>query len=575
MRSTLLGFVALTCFAPVIAAQCEEAILIGKNQSTYVAWESAAISGNQAVVSSGTIATNWSQTVLTTASVYCYWDAGTPTKLEDDHWILQQVMADPKGELEYGYFEEDRFGGATAIDDDLMLIGSTGYAGSGEVYMYAKDDQGTPDNPLDDAWVERGSLPPIGPNSNGPFANSMDMSGDLLAIGNSGGALVDGEEMGSVCIYFRNRQGTATPLDDTWEPLQQVIPPNNDLNEFGHAVSISEYGLIVGTNFWDEAAQIYRRNDGGTPERIDDDRWTFETTLLTSVVEPDASFRTQFGTAVAISDNRAVVGASREDEYGEDSGAAYVYRRNADGTWLEEARLIPRDGFRSDHFGSSVAIDGNLILIGARSDDGRNSMAGWLTPNHRGSVYVWQFDETQGRWIEQSKLVTEKVLWASMGLGVAMDQKRVIVWGTGDWPEARFAVYLRGKSLCASPQSISVSSGGEYELNFNGGFEHSNAPYFIFGSASGTKPGLPLPGGMTLPLVPDNYFLATQNSTVEEARRFSGEIGHEGVARASISFRPQLTPVLAGVTLHHALIVGNQLEDAIFVSNPVRLELRP
>ncbi len=576
MRVALLPLVALACLDPVAVAQCEEAILIGKNGSTGSGgWESASISGDLAVVCSGGIAGGLGGSVLTTVSVYCRWDVGTPSNLEDDHWTLQQTIADPKGELLPGNYEEDRFGGATAIDDDFLLIGATGYAGSGEVYMYAKDDQGTPDDPMDDSWVERGSLPPIGPLANGSLANSMDLYGDLLAVGNSGGALVDGFKMGSVCIYYRDRQGTATPLDDTWQPLQQVVPPNGDLDEFGYALSISEDGLIVGTNFWDEAAHIYRRNDGGTSDRIEDDRWVFETTLLPDASEPDSIYGTQFGTAVAISGDRAVVGASREDEHGEDSGVAYVYRRNPDGSWVEEARLCPRDGFWRDQFGSSVAIEGNTMLIGAGSDDVRNNFGGLFTVNNRGSIYIWQFDETQGLWSEQSKLVSEQYPGAFMGYGVAMDKKRILAWGSGPKFNARFTVFRRDASLCASPHLIPVSTGGKYELKFNAGLEYRDEPYFIFGSASGTSPGLPLPNGMTLPLVADAYFLATLNSSVDEAKRFNGSISHEGNALASLTIPPLWTPVLAGATLHHALIVGEQLDNAIFVSNPVRLELRP
>ena len=73
-----------------------------------------------------------------------------------------------------------------------------------------------------------------------------------------------------------------------------------------------------------------------------------------------------FGTSVAVSGNIAVVGAPLADALGVDSGAAYVFRRRANGTWREVAKLTPSDGLANRVFGTSVSISGGTAIIGAR-----------------------------------------------------------------------------------------------------------------------------------------------------------------------------------------------------------------
>jgi len=63
------------------------------------------------------------------------------------------------------------------------------------------------------------------------------------------------------------------------------------------------------------------------------------------------------------------------------AGAAFVFRREV-GVWTEVARLVADDGMTGDYFGAAVALDNDRILIGAPySDEGT-----WRV----GSVYVFE-----------------------------------------------------------------------------------------------------------------------------------------------------------------------------------------
>lgn len=98
-----------------------------------------------------------------------------------------------------------------------------------------------------------------------------------------------------------------------------------------------------------------------------------------------------FGHAVAISGDAALVGAYRENG----TGAAYVYVRE-NGEWRRQARLVAADGEPDDFFGWSVALEGDLAVVGAPTDD-----IGGLVD--RGSIYA--FRRTGDRWSLDARLV--------------------------------------------------------------------------------------------------------------------------------------------------------------------------
>ena len=66
--------------------------------------------------------------------------------------------------------------------------------------------------------------------------------------------------------------------------------------------------------------------------------------------------------SVALDDNTAIIGATRDDEAGNDSGAAYVFVRDQFG-WTQQAKLIGNNTKAEDNFGYAVAIDGDFAIV--------------------------------------------------------------------------------------------------------------------------------------------------------------------------------------------------------------------
>jgi len=104
------------------------------------------------------------------------------------------------------------------------------------------------------------------------------------------------------------------------------------------------------------------------------------------------------GSAVAVWGDVAIVGAQDEDDLGNYSGSAYIFRYDpGSGTWSEEQELHASDGAAGDHFGKSVALYEDVAIVGAPYHDDLYSSTG--------AVYIFRYDPGSGTWIQEEKIV--------------------------------------------------------------------------------------------------------------------------------------------------------------------------
>jgi hypothetical protein len=149
------------------------------------------------------------------------------------------------------------------------------------------------------------------------------------------------------------------------------------------------------------------------------------------VTASDGASNDLFGTSVAISGNTLVVGA-RFDDVGanENQGSAYVFVKPASGVWAnatQTAQLTASDGSASDIFGNSLAIAGDTIVVGAPGDDtGANSS--------QGSAYV--FAKPGSGWVsatETAKLTaSDGAAGDRLGWSAAISGDTVALGADGD-----------------------------------------------------------------------------------------------------------------------------------------------
>ncbi|MBN2737127.1 MAG: fibronectin type III domain-containing protein [Spirochaetales bacterium] len=245
----------------------------------------------------------------------------------------------------------------------------------------------------------------------GSFGSSVAMS-DLYAIV---GAPHEDREFGDSLInagaaYIFERQS-----DGTWRTMQVLHPSDGKSHDyFGYSVAVSGNCVIIGASSQADtgAAYIYEKQLDGT--------WGNEQIIHAS----DGELRDTFGCSVAISGNYVIIGASYKDEA---TGAAYIYKRQPDGTWGNEQKILPSNAQRLEFFGESVAISGDNVIIGAYNYGNSGT---FFSGTGAAFIYHRQFD---GSWGD------EQIIKASnrqpndwFGISVAISGDYAIVAAQGE-----------------------------------------------------------------------------------------------------------------------------------------------
>ncbi len=308
------------------------------------------------------------------------------TVLDDGVTVSKLVAAD--GSI------SDLFGYSVAISGNTAVAGAIfvdGYAGAAYVFVES-----------DGVWDAGTKLVAADAADADFFGIAVAISGDTLVVG----ALDDDDAgLNSGSAYVFTRSG------GTWDAGTKLVAADGaDFDEFGSAVAISGDTVVVGSAGDDDAgsdsgsAYVFTRS-GGT--------WDAGTKLVAA----DATADDRFGSAVAISGDTVVVGSAGDDDAGSDSGSAYVFTRSS-GTWDAGTKLAAPDGDADDRFGTSVAISGDTVVVGAMGDDDAGSGSG--------SAYV--FTRSGGTWDAGTKLVAADGGFADFfGISVAISGDTAVV----------------------------------------------------------------------------------------------------------------------------------------------------
>jgi len=156
-----------------------------------------------------------------------------------------------------------------------------------------------------------------------------------------------------------------------------------------------------------------RGREAGKNRRLSDD---FSERV--KMVASDAAADDHFGWSVAIDGDTVVIGAYSKDD---DTGAVYVLRAS-DGAEL--AKLTASDAAAGDKFGVSVAIAGGTVVVGANADDDAGS---WT-----GSVYVFRTTDGGATYVEVAKLTASDAAYGDyFGGSLAIDGATIVVGAYG------------------------------------------------------------------------------------------------------------------------------------------------
>jgi hypothetical protein len=212
------------------------------------------------------------------------------------------------------------------------------------------------------------------------FGLSVSISEDRLVGGAPKGNCADGSPYCGSAYVYRLDSGS-------WVEEQNLTASDGyELDSFGYAVSISGERIVISApnaNYNAGAAYVYR---------LDGASW-IEEQKLTDWDKGGGDF----GNSVSISGDRVVVGQDLDSctHASPDCGSAFVYRYDG-ASWVEEQKLTASDSAIGDHFGRSVSISGDRLVVGAPLDDCPSGSADC------GSAYVYRYDGAS--WVEEQTL---------------------------------------------------------------------------------------------------------------------------------------------------------------------------
>ena len=277
------------------------------------------------------------------------------------------------------------FGEAVAVSRDVIVVGAPfdGGDASGAVYVYARKGN---------RWIEQARLVPGDSAPNQLFGDAVAVDGNTLVVG----AFLDGQRAPNAgAVYVFTRTG------NTWSQRAKLTA--SDASEyafFGSALAIKGQTVVVGSPIA-QTAYVFSGHKGN---------WTEQAIL--HAPDADVSTYTAFGAAVALDGSTIAIGAPMDAPFAPKTGSVYTFKAKAGG-WVQQSKLSASDAAGEDEFGTSVAVEGNRIAVGAPYHDSSNN----------GALYLFTAQGT--RWRE-TEIITGEPPTAFLGSSVALTAKTLV-----------------------------------------------------------------------------------------------------------------------------------------------------
>ena len=273
--------------------------------------------------------------------------------------------------------EGDAFGEAVAIEGSTIVVSAPGH-GSGAIYTFDRETSG--------AWIQKDEIA----SAFLSFGTGLALSEGILAV--SAPYL----DSGHVFVYKRSMAGPGWSLLGSLSPSD--LPPNGF---FGASLSIDNGRVLVGAP-GDSTIAPHRGSaylfvfDPATSS------WAFNRKLAAF---PDGGAEDYFGQSVLLRGNEAFIGVPGRNS---NSGAVDTFVRDTTGSWAEQVPLQAMDSKPGDQFGSSSAMVGSSLAIGA---PGRSASAG----------AICIFGRSAGNWMFQSTVTAPNSQSTGFSLAAAGD----------------------------------------------------------------------------------------------------------------------------------------------------------
>jgi hypothetical protein len=282
---------------------------------------------------------------------------------------------------------DDDFGVSVAVSGDTALVGAdTKDHAHGAAYVFVRKNG---------AWAPEAKLVADDGLSGDYFGAAVSVSGDTAVVG----AFNADAARGAAYVFVRT--------DGAWtEQAKLVADDATDDAVFGVSVSVDGDTVVVGAfgpNGGAGGAYVFTRTGAS---------WAISGKLAAD----DGASGDEFGGSVAVRGDTTAVGAFAHDN---GKGAAYMFSRDGQGGWKQTKELLATGGGDHDLFGTSVALDGDTVVVGADYRDGA-----------RGAAYV--FKRVGGDWTQAALLTADDAAVDDhLGYGLALEGGTVIAGAYG------------------------------------------------------------------------------------------------------------------------------------------------
>lgn len=357
----------------------------------------------------------------------------------DETWIQTSKLLASDGEV------DDFFGGTVAIYQTTAIIGAEDYDSdqedTGAVYVFERQ--------IDGSWLEVAILTAADAKAISRFGASLVLDDGLAIVG------APWQNHGTVYVFEQQP-------NDTWLLVTQLTASDQPKGgaRFGNGLSLDGDTLVVGAS--QDADNGVNSGAIYVFERIANDNWVEVDKLIAS----DGESWEWFGSDVLINGDLIVVGSSEHGHNYNSAGAVYVFEPQEDGSWVEVAELLASDGGFGDHFGRSVAMIGNVAVIGALPNKDK--------PDEAGLAYLFERDN-DGEWVELGKIqASDRVIYDQFAANVNVAKASNQAFASATWNDGvtTGAVYVVGGLSDCNENGVldvcEVANGDSDDLNNNG-----------------------------------------------------------------------------------------------------------
>ena len=270
----------------------------------------------------------------------------------------------------------DDFGSSVSTSEDTVIVGSRldddDGTNSGTAYIFGRNQGGL------NNWGQVTRLAANDITANAVFGTSVAIFGDTAVVG--------APNVLAAYVFSRNAGGI-----NTWGQATKAIPPDGGIgDDFGRSIALTNDTMVIGAPLDDDrnpnngSAYVFIRDPFGNPND-----WI----QIAKLLADDRADNDQFGFSVSISGDTVLVGAPIGDGSMQDSGSAYIFNRNQGGAnaWGQVTKITAELGMAGDQFGRSVAVSGDIAVVGALSGDGilLNSGTAYVFARNQGGANAW------------------------------------------------------------------------------------------------------------------------------------------------------------------------------------------